>query len=128
MYGIMLIKIKYVSQQNNDIRYIKEYSARTRAMKLKVVKKWTTNIKCLSYLHGHQPPIIHRDLKCDNIFVNNSGEVSIGDFGLSAARHQTHVKSVLGTPEFMAPELYEEKYSEKVDIYAFGMCIRNGIT
>lgn len=28
-----------------------------------------------------------------------------------------------GTPEFMAPELYEEKYTEKVDIYAFGMCI-----
>ncbi len=30
----------------------------------------------------------------------------------------------LGTPEFMAPELYDESYSEKVDIYAFGMsCI-----
>jgi hypothetical protein len=29
----------------------------------------------------------------------------------------------LGTPEFMAPELYDEKYNEKVDIYAFGMCV-----
>lgn len=28
-----------------------------------------------------------------------------------------------GTPEFMAPEMYEEKYNEAVDIYAFGMCI-----
>ena len=31
--------------------------------------------------------------------------------------------SVLGTPEFMAPELYDEAYDEKVDIYAFGMCM-----
>lgn len=31
--------------------------------------------------------------------------------------------SVLGTPEFMAPELYDESYDEKVDIYAFGMCL-----
>lgn len=31
----------------------------------------------------------------------------------------------LGTPEFMAPELYEENYNEKVDIYAFGTCAVN---
>lgn len=39
----------------------------------------------LSYLHSHDPPVIHRDLKCDNIFVNgNQGEVKIGDLGLAA--------------------------------------------
>lgn len=31
--------------------------------------------------------------------------------------------SLSGTPEFMAPEMYEEKYDEAVDVYAFGMCI-----
>ena len=31
--------------------------------------------------------------------------------------------SVIGTPEFMAPEMYEEHYDESVDIYAFGMCV-----
>lgn len=36
--------------------------------------------------------------------------------------------SVLGTPEFMAPELYEEIYNEKVDIYAFGMCMLEMVT
>ena len=30
---------------------------------------------------------------------------------------------MLGTPEFMAPELYDESYDEKIDIYAFGMCM-----
>ena len=33
-----------------------------------------------------------------------------------------------GTPEFMAPELYDESYDEKVDIYAFGMCLVEMIT
>ena len=28
-----------------------------------------------------------------------------------------------GTPEFMAPELYEEEYDERVDVYSFGMCL-----
>ena len=30
---------------------------------------------------------------------------------------------LLGTPEFMAPEMYEEHYDESVDVYAFGMCM-----
>ena len=34
----------------------------------------------------------------------------------------------LGTPEFMAPELYEEEYNELVDIYAFGMCLLELVT
>ena len=73
---------------------------------------------------AHERGIIHRDLKCDNIFINgNNGQLKIGDLGLAVVRHRTHVSSVLGTPEFMAPELYEEKYDEKVDIYAFGMCV-----
>lgn len=37
--------------------------------------------------------------------------------------------TVIGTPEFMAPEMYEEKgYNEKVDIYAFGMCLLEMVT
>lgn len=34
----------------------------------------------------------------------------------------------LGTPEFMAPELYEEEYNELVDIYSFGMCLLEMVT
>lgn len=35
---------------------------------------------------------------------------------------------ISGTPEFMAPELYEEEYDELVDIYAFGMCLLELVT
>ncbi|KAK1284135.1 putative serine/threonine-protein kinase WNK5 [Acorus calamus] len=89
-----------------------------------------TNLHGLVYLHGHNPPVIHRDLKCDNIFVNGHlGQVKIGDLGLAAILRGTQpAHSVIGTPEFMAPELYEEEYNELVDIYSFGMCVLEMLT
>jgi WNK lysine deficient protein kinase len=38
-------------------------------------------------------------------------------------KNRSYAKSVIGTPEFMAPEMYEEHYDEAVDVYAFGMCM-----
>eukprot|EP00479_Gromia_sphaerica_P013892 TRINITY_DN7996_c0_g1_i1.p1 TRINITY_DN7996_c0_g1~~TRINITY_DN7996_c0_g1_i1.p1 ORF type:complete len:236 (+),score=36.22 TRINITY_DN7996_c0_g1_i1:258-965(+) len=105
---------------------LKEYTTRTKdRIKLKVIKKWCRQILLgLNYLHTRNPPVIHRDLKCDNIFINGStGDIRIGDLGLSTQKGSVNLVSVLGTPEFMAPELYEESYTEKVDIYAFGMCL-----
>ncbi|KAK4394836.1 putative serine/threonine-protein kinase WNK2 [Sesamum angolense] len=89
-----------------------------------------TEIFTSGNLRHHDPPVIHRDLKCDNIFVNgNQGEVKIGDLGLAAILEQARAAhSVIGTPEFMAPELYEEEYNELVDIYAFGMCLLELVT
>ncbi|KAF9437503.1 hypothetical protein BGZ76_000499 [Entomortierella beljakovae] len=111
---------------------LKQYLKKTLkgSLKPKVLKSWCRQIlQGLVYLHTHNPPIIHRDLKCDNIFINgNNGQLKIGDLGLAVVRHRTHVSSVLGTPEFMAPELYDEKYDEKVDIYAFGMCVLEMVT
>ena len=101
-----------------------------------MIKVWATDILSgLKYLHNHSPPIIHRDLKCDNVFINSNsgiclksifvllGEIRIGDLGLATPMSHSYTTSVLGTPEFMAPELYEEKYGTSVDTYAFGMCI-----
>lgn len=49
--------------------------------------------------------------------------------GLAAIVGKSHsAHSVLGTPEFMAPELYEEDYTEMVDIYSFGMCMIEMVT
>lgn len=92
---------------------------------MKAVKGWARQILMgLVYLHNHNPPIIHRDVKCDNIFINgHQGEVKIGDLGLATLLKQNNAKSVIGTPEFMAPELYDENYNELADIYSFGMCM-----
>jgi WNK lysine deficient protein kinase len=47
---------------------------------------------------------------------------------LSVGNDNKIVSAELGTPEFMAPELYEEEYNELVDIYAFGMCLLELVT
>ncbi|CAA2987449.1 serine threonine- kinase WNK8-like [Olea europaea subsp. europaea] len=51
-----------------------------------------------------------------------TGKVKIGDFGLATFMQAGHLCTVVGTPEYMAPEYYDE-YNELVDIYAFGMCL-----
>uniref|UniRef100_A0A8C0TY31 non-specific serine/threonine protein kinase n=1 Tax=Canis lupus familiaris TaxID=9615 RepID=A0A8C0TY31_CANLF len=102
-------------------RYLKRF----KVMKIKVLRSWCRQIlKGLQFLHTRTPPIIHRDLKCDNIFITGpTGSVKIGDLGLATLKRASFAKSVIGTPEFMAPEMYEEKYDESVDVYAFGMCM-----
>ncbi|RHZ64156.1 hypothetical protein Glove_326g113 [Diversispora epigaea] len=109
---------------------LREYIRKLSLPNMKIVKRWSRQIlKGLIYLHSHNPPIIHRDIKCDNIFINGAhGEVKIGDMG-TAKMKLGKKYTVIGTPEFMAPEMYEEKgYNEKVDIYAFGMCLLEMVT
>ncbi|OZJ04054.1 hypothetical protein BZG36_03562 [Bifiguratus adelaidae] len=109
---------------------LREYIRKLSLPNTKIVKRWARQIlKGLVYLHSHEPPIVHRDIKCDNIFINGAhGEVKIGDMG-TAEMKLGKKYTVIGTPEFMAPEMYEENgYSEKADIYAFGMCLLEMVT
>lgn len=66
---------------------------------IRAVKSWARQIlEGLVYLHEHDPPVIHRDLKCDNIFVNGHlGQVKIGDLGLARMLRDCHsAHSVIG--------------------------------
>ncbi|XP_050383512.1 probable serine/threonine-protein kinase WNK5 isoform X2 [Argentina anserina] len=110
---------------------LREYRQKYQRVSIGAVKNWARQIlRGLAYLHKLDPPVIHRDLKCDNIFVNGHlGQIKIGDLGLAAILRGTkQAHSVIGTPEFMAPELYDEEYNELVDIYAFGMCVLEMVT
>lgn len=137
--NVMKFYNSWVDDQNKTINIITElftsgslrqYRMKHKKVDMKAVKNWATQIlRGLVYLHSHDPPILHRDLKCDNIFINgNHGEVKIGDLGLATVMQQPTARSVIGTPEFMAPELYEEEYNELVDIYSFGMCMLEMVT
>ncbi|KAF6149635.1 hypothetical protein GIB67_011244 [Kingdonia uniflora] len=130
----------WVDEEQNTLNFITEvctsgslrdYRKKHRHVSLKAIKMWTRQIlRGLEYLHTHEPCIIHRDLNCSNVFINgNIGQVKIGDFGLAATLSTSRVAhSILGTPEFMAPELYDENYTEMVDIYSFGLCVLEMIT
>lgn len=137
--NIMKFYTSWVDTANRNINFVTEmftsgtlrqYRQKHKRVNIRAVKHWCRQIlKGLLYLHSHDPPVIHRDLKCDNIFVNgNQGEVKIGDLGLAAILRKSHAARCVGTPEFMAPEVYAEEYNELVDIYAFGMCILEMVT
>ncbi|KAL7136090.1 hypothetical protein ABFS83_10G005600 [Erythranthe nasuta] len=138
--SIMKFRTSWIDVERRTLNFItemftsgnlREYRKKYKRVSIRAVKDWARQIlEGLNYLHGHDPPVIHRDLKCDNIFVNGHlGQVKIGDLGLAAIlRGSHHAHSVIGTPEFMAPELYEEDYDELVDIYSFGMCVMEMLT
>ncbi|KAK8889665.1 hypothetical protein M9Y10_034418 [Tritrichomonas musculus] len=78
----------------------------------------------MKYLH--QQKIVHRDLKPANILLDKDYHAVLADFGLSKFNKDGLIKSYkLGTPYFMAPELFEEnkERTNKIDVYAFGVTI-----
>ena len=102
---------------------LREFVNKVKNIKLRIIKKWTKQILYgIKFLHDND--IIHRDIKCDNIFINgNTGNIIIGDFGLAKNMENNITKTILGTPEFMAPEIYNECYDKRIDIYSFGMAL-----
>ncbi|OIS96439.1 hypothetical protein A4A49_36467 [Nicotiana attenuata] len=80
----------------------------------------------MNYLHHHNPPIVHRDLKSSNLLVDKNWTVKVGDFGLSRLKYETFLatKTGKGTPQWMAPEvLRSEPSNEKSDLYSFGVIL-----
>ena len=74
----------------------------------------------------HDIKMLHRDIKIDNIYINDIGEYLLGDFGVSKQLSDGASKSLAGTEPFIAPEVWNvpktgESYSEPADIYSFGL-------
>lgn len=84
----------------NVLLFFTRYLKRFKVMKIKVLRSWCRQIlKGLQFLHTRTPPIIHRDLKCDNIFITGpTGSVKIGDLGLATLKRASFAKSVIGKP------------------------------
>jgi len=80
--------------------------------------------KGMKYLHEWNPVILHRDLKSDNLLVARDWTVKVGDFGLTRFLSEKKAMTQVGTPMWMAPEIIIGKlYTEKADVYAFGIIL-----
>ncbi|KAI3766495.1 hypothetical protein L2E82_16558 [Cichorium intybus] len=100
------------------------------------VLNWDTRLQIacdtargLEYLHhGCKPPIVHRDVKCTNILLDEKFQAKLADFGLSRAfptECATHISTlVAGTPGYLDPEYHSSyRLTEKSDLYSFGVVL-----
>ena len=79
-------------------------------------------LKGLKYLHDNK--IMHRDLKCANIFLMKNGLVKIGDLNVSKITKSNMARTQTGTPYYIAPEIWKDKpYDYKCDIWSLGCII-----
>jgi serine/threonine protein kinase len=82
--------------------------------------------------HAHEHGILHRDIKPSNILLRDSHYAYLADFGLAKAvdgsGRVTHTGVLMGTPEYMAPELADGIASTSSDLYALGILLYQMIT
>ena len=101
-------------------------------------KLWEIFYKCLSGLdYIHKEKIVHRDIKLENLFLDDNFNVKIGDFNISAiidknaamkfaenysqAKNLMNTNTTLGTFGYQAPEIGKRQYNQEVDVYSMGI-------
>lgn len=85
----------------------------------------------LAYLHGQTPPVIHRDLKPQNIVLRPNGSVALIDFGISRSYRESSETDtvVVGTKGFAAPEQYGFSQTDcRSDLFSLGVVLNYLLT
>lgn len=134
-----IVQFKGASLENNmvlvmeyaELGDLKSYLKRTKLPVDAKVRIARDIAKGMEFLHGQPSPIVHRDLKCQNILVNANGCVKVSDFGLSKLTTKTMtVGSKIGSLNWLAPEVLrgDDHASTYVDVYAFAMVMYEILT
>jgi len=101
---------------------------RKSQLPLSMVALYTYEI-ALGLKFMHKNHAIHRDLKPENIFLSHAGRIKIADFGWSCHSHKTSQEVIVGTTQYMAPEMLTGNgYTCQVDVWSLGILFYEMLT
>ena len=136
-----IVKIKSCSEDNDYVYIIQELCKNRSLADLLIKRDHLSEFEVQSYMfqliqglkYLHDKNIIHRDLKTNNIFLNDQLELKIGDFGLIAKLEgrRDRRNTFCGTTYYMAPEVInpgKKGYSFEVDIWSMGVIMYKLLT
>ncbi|SBS86143.1 NIMA related kinase 2, putative [Plasmodium malariae] len=121
--SVLYVAMDYCSKGDLS-KYIKKNKEMKTFIPEAKIKRWLLHIiTAIKFLHDKK--LIHRDLKCNNIFLDEHERAKVGDFGLSKLLEQTEQTSTLcGTIGYMAPEVCKNvTYSFPADIWSLGVIL-----
>lgn len=101
--------------QNQDFKFTEERMNQEKIIRLGIEI-------CQALEVCHKENVLHRDIKPENIMVAKDGTFKLGDFGL-AREWDDGSMTVIGTRNYMAPEVYNTFYDKSADIYSLGMVL-----
>lgn len=121
----------YIDTPDNRSFYIAQQVAPGKSLAFRVEQSWRTTeqevkdiaiqiLEVLKYLHGLTPPVVHRDIKPQNIIRGDDGKVFLVDFGaVQQTYHNTFMRgsTVVGTYGYMAPEQFRSQAVPATDLY-----------
>lgn len=125
----------YVYCTESTFNFVMEFApGNTLLNELKKKKQFTSRVALTYFVelmivleHMHKQNILYRDMKADNILLDEYGHIKLADFGLARKVENSEISqnlSFCGSPIYIAPEtLKKEPYSKKVDFYGLGVLL-----